>query len=692
MTILTAANLGHSYGADDLFSNINVQLARKDRVGLVGPNGIGKTTLLLILSGLLPPRQGSVQRLGEFSLGYLRQEAVLTFAGQENSLYEEMLTVFDSLRRQEQTLRQMEARMAAGETDELLLAEYGRLQESYEIGGGYDYHVAVRRVLTGLGFSEEEWQMPLAHLSGGQKTRALLGRLLLEAPDLLILDEPTNHLDMAAVEWLERTLRTWSGSLLVVSHDRYFLDKIVNQVWEMGRSYLKAYRGNYTSYVQQRQLFWEREEALFEAEKARLEKELDWIKRHIAGGKSDMAKGKLKRLTRDLILLQQVSVGTPLSEMQNKSWLEIGGRTNPFGVNEAATLLRQLQSSAVRPPRLNIRLQAEQQSGRTVLRGRELLVGYPDPPTPLFTAESFKVKRHDCVALIGPNGSGKSTLLRTLLGELEPLAGEFILGDNLQIGYFAQAHDQLNLDNLVLDELLQAYPMTEQEGRSYLAQYLFRGDDVFKRVSALSGGERGRLALALLAQSGANFLLLDEPTNHLDIPSQEILQAVLEEFDGTILLVSHDRYLVDRLTTQIWALETAEAAEVPWQLRVYEGSYEDYLNTRAAAEEEAGSSKIAAPAVEEAPVPQLDWVAELVAPPPFFGKRERQKMERRLLRLEEEIADAELWRDQVEIELAEAQARQDEDEIDRLDEELDAVLTDLERLSEEWADLSQQLV
>ena len=691
MTILTATNLGHSYGADDLFSTITLQLARKDRVGLVGPNGIGKTTLLLILAGLLPPRQGSVQRLGDFSLGYLRQEAVLTFAGQENSLYEEMMTVFDNLRQQEQTLRHLESRMAAGEMDEALLEEYGRIQESYEISGGYDYNVEIQRVLTGLGFSEEEWQMPLAHLSGGQKTRALLGRLLLESPDLLILDEPTNHLDMAAVEWLERTLRTWSGTLLIVSHDRYFLDKVVNQVWEMGRNYLKAYRGNYTSYVQQRQLFWEREEALFESEKARLEKELDWIKRHIAGGKSDMAKGKLKRLTRDLIVMQQVSVGTPLSEMQNKSWLEIGGRTNPFAVNEAASLLRQLQSSAVRPPRLNIRLQAEQQSGRTVLRGRDLLVGYPD--TPLFMADSFKVKRQDCVALIGPNGSGKSTLLRTFLGELEPLAGEFILGDNLQMGYFAQAHDQLQQTNRVLDEIRQVdETLTEQAARSYLAQYLFRGDDVFKRVSALSGGERGRLALALLAQSGANFLLLDEPTNHLDIPSQEILQGVLEEFDGTILLVSHDRYLVDRLATQIWALEPLAEAEIPWQLAVYEGSYQAYLDTRAELTETAVSSKIAAPTTETAPAPQLDWVSELVAPPLSFGKRERQKMERRLLQLEDEIADAEVWRDQLEIELTEAQARDDLDEIDRLDEELDVILTDLERMSEEWARLSEQLV
>ena len=691
MTILTATNLGHSYGADDLFSTITLQLARKDRVGLVGPNGIGKTTLLLILAGLLPPRQGSVQRLGDFSLGYLRQEAVLTFAGQENSLYEEMMTVFDNLRQQEQTLRHLESRMAAGEMDEALLEEYGRIQESYEISGGYDYNVEIQRVLTGLGFSEEEWQMPLAHLSGGQKTRALLGRLLLESPDLLILDEPTNHLDMAAVEWLERTLRTWSGTLLIVSHDRYFLDKVVNQVWEMGRNYLKAYRGNYTSYVQQRQLFWEREEALFESEKARLEKELDWIKRHIAGGKSDMAKGKLKRLTRDLIVMQQVSVGTPLSEMQNKSWLEIGGRTNPFAVNEAASLLRQLQSSAVRPPRLNIRLQAEQQSGRTVLRGRDLLVGYPD--TPLFMADSFKVKRQDCVALIGPNGSGKSTLLRTFLGELEPLAGEFILGDNLQMGYFAQAHDQLQQTNRVLDEIRQVdETLTEQAARSYLAQYLFRGDDVFKRVSALSGGERGRLALALLAQSGANFLLLDEPTNHLDIPSQEILQGVLEEFDGTILLVSHDRYLVDRLATQIWALEPLAEAEIPWQLAVYEGSYQAYLDTRAELMETAVSSKIAAPTTETAPAPQLDWVSELVAPPLSFGKRERQKMERRLLQLEDEIAEAEVWRDQLEIELTEAQARDDLDEIDRLDEELDVILTDLERMSEEWARLSEQLV
>ncbi|HEX6387380.1 MAG TPA: ATP-binding cassette domain-containing protein, partial [Anaerolineae bacterium] len=259
MSILTATELGQSFGADDLFSGISVELAAKDRVGLVGPNGVGKTTLLLILSGLREPTTGTVQRARDLTLGYLQQEAVLAFANRHHTIYEEMLSVFAELRRQEQQLRQLEAAMANGDVSESLFDEYGQLQELYEHAGGYQYQIDIKRVLLGLGFAEAQWQTPLSHLSGGQKTRVLLGRLLLEKPDLLILDEPTNHLDAAALEWLEQTLRRWEGALVVVSHDRYFLDRIINQVWEMRRNKMRTYRGNYSAYVQQRQEAWERE-------------------------------------------------------------------------------------------------------------------------------------------------------------------------------------------------------------------------------------------------------------------------------------------------------------------------------------------------------------------------------------------------------------------------------------------------
>ena len=313
MAILTTKELGHAFGANDLFENVDVQLAPKDRVGLVGPNGAGKTTLLLILAGLLEPTAGTVQRSRDVSLGYLRQEAVLTFAGQDNTIYEEMLTVFAAVQALEAQLHDMEAKMAAGEMGEELMEAYGRLQETYEHAGGYDYQVDIKRVLLGLGFPQAEWDTPLTHLSGGQKTRLLLGRLLLEKPDLLILDEPTNHLDITAVEWLEQTLRQWPGALIIVSHDRYFLDKIVNHVWEMSDGRFQVYRGGYSSYVRQRAEELERERQLFLSEKARLDEEIAFVRKHIAGGKTDIAKGKLKRLTRDIVLLEQAEAGASLA-------------------------------------------------------------------------------------------------------------------------------------------------------------------------------------------------------------------------------------------------------------------------------------------------------------------------------------------------------------------------------------------
>ncbi|MCP4426543.1 MAG: ATP-binding cassette domain-containing protein [Chloroflexi bacterium] len=657
MIILSAAEVGQSFGADDIFSGISLQLKRKERVGLVGPNGSGKTTLLLILAGLQEPTTGTVDWARDLTLGYLQQEAALTFAGQDNAVYEEMLTVFADLQKLEAEMRRLEEAMSAEELSDAALEEYGRLQDQYEYSGGYQYQHDIKRVLLGLGFPQSEWETPTAHLSGGQKTRLLLGRLLLEKPDLLILDEPTNHLDVAAIEWLEQTLRRWEGALIIVSHDRYFLDRVVNRIWEMRVDAVKSYRGNYTAYVRQRQMDWERETAVFQSEKARLESELAFIRKHIAGGKSDIAKGKLKRLTRDIVLLEEVGA----TAAEGKTWLQIGERVRTLSANEAAKRIQNLKPPDNQPPRLNIRLEAAERSGRIVLRTGELEIGYPGAP--LITTGKIRLERLDCAALIGPNGSGKTTFLRTLRGELPTLDGWIKYGDSVLPGYFAQGHERLNLSRRVIDEIRASRPeMPEQKARTYLARYLFKGDDVFKRVSALSGGERGRLALALLALGGANFLLLDEPTNHLDIPSQEVLQSVLEGFDGTILLVSHDRYLVDRLASQVWELEDG-------RLHIFEGGYNDYLIARAAGETETEAETGTPPRPEE-----MDWVDEL-AP----ALTEQQS--RRLAEIEDQLLEYERLSDQIREEII--AARSDE-ELALLRDELTVVQAELARLNGEW--------
>ena len=685
MPILTASGLSHAYGAEELFHEVVLSLEPRERVGLVGPNGAGKTTLLLALAGLLEPEAGTVARAEGLTLGYLRQEAVLTFAGRDNSVYQEMLTVFADLRQREAELAAMEARMAADYTPELL-EDYGRAQEQFENAGGYQYQTEIKQVLLGLGFSPDQWDTPLLHLSGGQKTRVLLGRLLLERPALLILDEPTNHLDIAAMEWLEGTLRRWEGALIIVSHDRYFLNRVVNRVWELARpgagapAELNTYRGNYDAYFRQRQEAGERAQRLYEEEKARLEAEADFIQRHIAGGQTDIAKGRLRQLTRDLALIDQIGLAA-MAEMRrsNKSWLEVGARVRTLTINEAVERIRALRAPTARPPRLNIRLETLERSARVVLRAKAATIGYPERP--LVAIHRLKLERGSRVALLGPNGSGKSTLLRTVLGEIPPLDGELELGDGVQIGYFAQAHDLLNHDNRVIDELWARRLLSETEARRYLAHYLFRGDDVFKRVSELSGGERGRLALALLAVEGANFLLLDEPTNHLDIPAQEDLQEVLEEFQGTILLVSHDRYLVDRLARQVWAIEESE-------LHVYAANYQDYLALRdgklPAAEAEDTSATPTA-AAETPPPPPVELAADPdQAPRKVWSRQARRQDERRRRELEAALEDAEYWLARTAEALEAGRAAGDEDGLTALEVEHTVAREQVEALLAEW--------
>jgi ATP-binding cassette subfamily F protein 3 len=548
MSILSAYNVSKSYGAEEIFAGISVQIPNGAKIALVGPNGAGKTTLLHLLIGLDLPSTGEVQHKRGLTMGFLPQRPLL--AG-ERTLWEEMLTAFTALQDQQAKLTELEYKLADSiytDQHEQLLVRYGALQESFEDGGGYTYEYEIKRVLQGLGFQESDFTRPLTQLSGGQVTRALLARLLLEKPDLLVLDEPTNHLDIQAVEWLEGYLRNWPNSVLLVSHDRYFMDRVVHTIWELDFGQLVLYRGNYSQYIHQREAHYEGLMKEYAAQQEFIEKEQDYIRRHIAGQNTRQAKGKLRRLER--LMKGTDRLGRPVE--------------NPWLIQRPR-----------RRPKLHLQLDATQagRTGKEVLKTKSLRIGYPQ--NPLFTVPDILLMRGEVAAIIGPNGAGKSTFLKTILGQLPPILGEYIWGSNVKIGYFAQSHEALNENNTVLEELLTVKNIPISKARDYLGGFLFSGDDVYQPVNTLSGGERGRLALAKLALGGANVLLLDEPTNHLDIPAQEILQNVLADYEGTILLVSHDRYLVDALATQIWNA-TSEA------MTVFAGSYQQYLEYREA--------------------------------------------------------------------------------------------------------------
>ncbi len=570
MSLITANSLSKSFGAEDLFHDVSFSVAKGARFALVGPNGIGKTTLLRILMGLEEPSSGKVTRAKSLNIGYLPQEADFQLEG---TVWDACLAVFSDLIRQQAELAKLESDMADPEKRDAALNHYGRLQEDFERRGGYTYQVRIKQVLTGLGFDPADFTLSLDHLSGGQRTRAYLARLLLSNPDLLLLDEPTNHLDIAAVEWLEGYLSQWEGAAVIVSHDRYFLDHSCNVLLEMAMSGAELYRGNYSTYLQERENRWNHRVEVFESERDKLLKDVEYIKKNIAGQNVQQAKGKLRRLTRIVQAIEQV--GMDAVTKLNWSQLDVETTTSPFSVEEAERRVRSLRAPQRSMPDLHLHLHIAGRSGELVIRTRDLEVGYEDRM--LFRAPDIELRRTDCAALIGPNGAGKSTFLKTILGQLNPRHGEVILGASLHIGYFAQAHEGLNPENTVLDEILSASPgLLPYQGRDYLGKYLFSGDDVFKTVSMLSGGERGRLALAKLALQDTNLLLLDEPTNHLDIPSQEVLQSVLDSYQGTILLVTHDRYLVDALATQIWEIDPQES-----HLSVFKGTYSQMKEERA---------------------------------------------------------------------------------------------------------------
>lgn len=538
MSIVIGQALGKYYGAQDVFENVEFSIARGDKIGLVGPNGAGKTTLLRIILGLEEPTKGSVFRARGLRLGYLPQKP--SFPSQQ-TLKEEMLSVFASLRAQELVLQALAEDLATAKDPDAIMARYAEAEQRFELSGGYTYESRIEHVLSGLGFGPEYYDWPISMLSGGQVTRALLAKLLLQEPELLILDEPSNHLDLEALGWLEGYLQDWPCSLLVVSHDRYFLDKVVSRVWELNHGSLEVYRGNYSSYMEQKRARVERRQREYEAQQRRIAKEEEFIRRYRAGQRSKEARGRETRLER----LERIEPPRPD---------------------------RQLRFQMSTPLR----------AGDRVLMSEGALIGFPGAldscgsesaagqQRVLFHTGEFLILRRQRVALLGPNGSGKTTFLRTILGQIKPLAGQIRIGASIRIGYLPQTQDWLDPSKTVLEQLLIAEDVRPDQARHLLGRFLFSGDEVNKKISHLSGGELARLALAMLTMKGANFLLLDEPTTHLDVESQELLQNVLQDFNGTILFVSHDRYLVDALATHVWLIRDGQM----WQ---YEGNYSSYI-------------------------------------------------------------------------------------------------------------------
>lgn len=670
MSILTATHVGHAFGAYDVFRGVSVSIANDGKIGLVGPNGVGKTTLLLILAGFIHPDAGAVHISRGSRLGYLSQESSDAFVGRQHTVFEEMRTVFADLQETAAQLRDMEMAMSRGQTSDALLAQYSDLQQQFELAGGYDYELRIKQTLSGLGFDNQSWDMPLQHLSGGQKTRTLLARLLLEEPDLLVLDEPTNHLDVEAIEWLENTLRTWDGAILIVSHDRYFLDSVVTTIWEMSEGGIETYRGNYTAYLLQRTGRWERQQKEYDALMERYAKEMDFIRRNISGQRTQMAQGKLSRLAREVEAIHAGGLDV-LPVLRSKGWLQV---KNEVGLDmRPASTVSELHARIqgiprpVQPLVLSMQLEASYRSGNIILRTKDLVIGYPG--NPLFAADDIELHRQECAALIGPNGTGKTTFLKTLLEQMPPLKGEISLGASLKVGYLAQTHEELNPANTVLDEFLNHQPMPISEARNFLARFLFRGDDVYNKVSTLSGGELGRLALAILTLEEANFLLLDEPTNHLDIPAQETLQLALETFGGTILLVSHDRYLVNRLATQIWDLRDG-------RLRVYKGGYQSYLAQR---QEEATAAKELAG--DEA---GSDAEPDSQSNGQKLSKNALRKRAERVQQIEDRIHEAEERLARIGEELQGASEKQDVAEIRRISQAYADTESELANLLEVW--------
>ncbi|EAH1542930.1 ABC-F family ATP-binding cassette domain-containing protein, partial [Listeria monocytogenes] len=542
MILLQVQQISKFFGAEVILDNIKLEVKTGDRIALVGRNGAGKSTLLKIIAGKMSYDGGTISKPKSVEIGYLAQNTGLESS---KTIWDEMLSVFDSLRKMEADLRKMELRLGEPELYndpekyQALMTDYDTLQHTFKESGGYTYEAEIRSVLNGLRFYPEDYEVEIASLSGGQKTRLALAKLLLAKQDILVLDEPTNHLDIETLAWLETYLQNYHGSLLIVSHDRYFLDKVVNQVYEISRTKIDYYKGNYSSFVNQKQAKLEQMWKEFDKQQKQIAKLEDFVARNIVrASTTKRAQSRRKQLEK----------------------MDVLGR--PQGDEKAA----------------HFGFQFEKQTGKDVLMVDQLSIGYAKDKR-IASNLTFEMKRQDSLALVGPNGIGKSTLLKTLIRDIPALSGEFHFGAGVKIGYYDQEQAKLTSNKTVLMELWDDYPeLNEVNVRTTLGNFLFSDDDVLKNVQSLSGGEKARLALAKLTLLEANVLILDEPTNHLDIESKEVLEAALIDFEGTILFVSHDRYFINRIASKIVEL-------APEKATVFLGDY-DYYQEKLAEEKE----------------------------------------------------------------------------------------------------------
>jgi len=626
-TILSARNLSKRYGAVEIFHGLTVHIRAGQRIALVGVNGAGKSTLLRILAGLEEPDEGEVVRARGLQIAYLSQELDLQLRG---PLFEQARRAFPHLQTLEAQLRALEAAMASCSAEEwpVLSERYAALQTRFEAAGGYDYERMIAETLQGLGFTPDQFERPAETLSGGERTRMALALVLLQQPDLLLLDEPTNHLDIQAIEWLEDHLQRFPGAVVAISHDRRFLDRMATHTWDLDFGALEEYPGNYSRFLSLKAERLERRRLEYEAQQAFIAHEQAFIRRYGAGQRAREARGREKKLAR----------------------------------------LERLE----RPQehrRLQLSLTVTSRSGERVLATEPLAIGLPGHPRPLFTCPELEVRRQERVAIVGPNGCGKTTFLRTLLGEIPPFAGRVVLGQGVIPGYLPQTHTWMDPEQTILEAVRQVCPMGEGRARHLLGRLLFSGDEVYKRLGELSGGERSRVALARLTLTAANLLFLDEPTNHLDIPAREALERVLGDYPGTILLVSHDRALIDALATQVWVI--AEG-----QLTPYPGNYSDYLAARQAEEKPVAPHKAR-------PAPRERGAEDLRA-------RQKRAQAARLQALEAEIEALEEQTKSLEADMARASEERQVGRLMELSRTYEETRKRLACLYEEWEELAAQ--
>ncbi|WP_218940016.1 ABC-F family ATP-binding cassette domain-containing protein [Bacillus sp. FDAARGOS_235] len=603
MILLQVNGLSKLYGAETILANIKLEVQTKDRIALVGRNGAGKSTLLKIIAGELSHDGGEIIKPKDVSIGYLAQNT-----GLETSLtiWDEMLTVFTHLQQMETKLRRLEQEMGKEEnfsnaaTYEKLLADYDQLQLDYKDQGGYQYEADIRSILSGLGFPVETHQTTISTLSGGQKTRLALGKLLLTKPDLLILDEPTNHLDIETLTWLEQYLQGYPGAILIVSHDRYFLDKLVTQVYEISNKESRRFVGNYSKYLDLKSALYEQEMKRYEKQQDEIAKLEDFVQKNIARA-STTKRAQSRRKQLDIMELL----------------------TRPLGDSKSASF----------------HFDIEKQSGNDVLQVKDATIGYDEDP--IIEHVNMRLTRGDSVALVGPNGIGKSTLLKSIVNKLQLLHGDVAFGSNVSVGYYDQEQANLTSSKRVLNELWDEYPLQpEKEIRTILGNFLFTGDDVLKPVSSLSGGQKARLALAKLMMQKSNLLILDEPTNHLDLNSKEILENALIDYPGTLLFVSHDRYFINRVTTTVVELSTEGAQE-------YLGDYDYYVEKKnemieRAAFEQQEQQENQAPVQKTVAQEKLNYLEEKERKQLERQRtRKIEELEQNIVSLEEEIATLE---------------------------------------------------